>query len=167
MGKRKGGSRQQGAVTRADGSVTMESRPATLEVLSTWTGDSAPSILVTAHTERVVFNAPEGWQRLCVEQGVKVSKVDAVCVTSLGPAAVGGVPGYALTAADSGATAFALVGPPGAAAYVASTRHFMQRDNFQIHVKEMALGAGADAEACFASDVDGGARLVTDRKSVV
>ena len=107
MGKskkhRQGSSR--GVKTCADGTRTMDSRLTHVEILSTWTGDSAPSVLVTADTERVVFNAPEGWQRLCVEQSVKVSKVSTMCFSDLSPSATGGLPGYCLTAADVGTAA--------------------------------------------------------------
>ncbi|KAH8059160.1 3'-tRNA processing endoribonuclease [Aureococcus anophagefferens] len=82
MGKKKGRGRDGGPRTQADGSRCMDSRPTSVQLLSTWTGDSAPSLLVVADAERLVFNAPEGWQRLCVEHGVKVAR--AVVIESDG-----------------------------------------------------------------------------------
>ena len=93
MGKKSKAPRQQ-LHAQADGSRAMDSRPTHVEVLSTWTAarggvrpasappesgraapqDSAPALLVCADSERVAFNAPEGWQRLCVERGVKAAR---------------------------------------------------------------------------------------------
>ena len=99
MGK-KSKKKRQICHTQADGSRAMGSRPASMEVLSTWSSDSAPSLLFTADTERLVINIPEGWQRLCVEQKIKIGKVDAVCLTHLGPSAVGGLPHNESTTAE-------------------------------------------------------------------
>jgi len=136
MGK-KSKQRRQICHTQADGSRAMDSRPASLDVLSTWSGDSAPSLLFTADTERLVINVPEGWQRLCVEQKVKIGKVDAVCLTDLGPSAVGGLPGYQLTAYDAGLRKTTLRGPVGLKGYAASTRHFMNREDLEVDVDEV------------------------------
>ena len=79
----------------------------------------------TLREEHVCVGAGEGWQRLCVELGVKISRVERVAVTHLDPSAVGGVPGYCLTAADAGVTKIRLCGPPGLRGFVDATRHFM------------------------------------------
>lgn len=119
------------------GAVT--SRPSSLQILSTSSLDSSPSVLLCADGERIVFNAGEGWQRLCVESGVKVSKCDTVCVTHLAPEAVGGLPGYFLTVSDSGLSKLTVCGPPGLKSFVDATRHFMQRDKLTIDVDEVGL----------------------------
>ena len=137
MGK-KSKKKRQICHTQADGSRAMDSRPASMDVLSTWSSDSAPSLLFTADTERLVINVPEGWQRLCVEQKIKIGKVDAVCLTHLGPSAVGGLPGYQLTAYDAGLRKTTLRGPEGLGGYAASTRHFINREDLEIEVEEVS-----------------------------
>jgi ribonuclease Z len=137
MGK-KSKKKRQICHTQADGSRAMDSRPAALDILSTWSADSGPSLLFTADTERLVINIPEGWQRLCVEQKIKIGKVDAVCLTHLGPSAVGGLPGYQLTAYDAGLRKTTLRGPEGLRGYAASTRHFIGRDDLEVDVEEVS-----------------------------
>ena len=137
MGK-KSKKKRQICHTQADGSRAMDSRPASMDVLSTWSSDSGPSLLFTADTERLVINIPEGWQRLCVEQKIKIGKVDAVCLTHLGPSAVGGLPGYQLTAYDAGLRKTTLRGPEGLRGYAASTRHFINREDLEIEVEEVS-----------------------------
>ena len=163
MGKKKGRGRDGGPRTQADGSRCMDSRPTSVQLLSTWTGDSAPSLLVVADAERLVFNAPEGWQRLCVEHGVKVARVSTLCVTDLSPSAVGGLPGYMLTAADAGLKSLRLCGPTGLQAVLASTRHFMRRDDLSVAVEEAAPSAAA--APCLGAA--GGDRLVSVEAVVI
>lgn len=130
MGKKKGRSPQ----VSDDGARS--ARQTVLHILSTRTSDSSPSVMLSADRERIVFNAGEGWQRLCVEQGVRVSKCDTMCLTHISPEAVGGLPGYLLTAADAGLTRLWLCGPAGLNNFFAATRHFMQRDNLTIEIDE-------------------------------
>lgn len=130
MGKKKGRSPQFGDTS------ARSARQTVLHVLSTRTSDSSPSVMLTADRERIVFNAGEGWQRLCVEQGVRVSKCDTMCLTHISSDAVGGLPGYLLTAADAGLKCLWLCGPAGLKDFLAATRHFMQRDNLTIEIDE-------------------------------
>ncbi|KAH8069811.1 3'-tRNA processing endoribonuclease [Aureococcus anophagefferens] len=162
MGKKKGRGRDGGPRTQADGSRCMDSRPTSVQLLSTWTGDSAPSLLVVADAERLVFNAPEGWQRLCVEHGVKVARVSTLCVTDLSPAPPGGLPGYMLTGADAGLKSLRLCGPTGLQAVLASTRHFMRRDDLSVAVEEAAPPA-----APLRLGAAGGDRLVSVEAVVI
>ena len=43
---------------------------------------------------RVFFDIGEGIQRLCIEQKVKLGKLDQVCVTNILPSGTNGLPGY-------------------------------------------------------------------------
>ena len=78
-----------------------------------------------------------------VNAGVKVARVSTLCVTDLSPSAVGGLPGYMLTAADAGLKSLRLCGPTGLQAVLASTRHFMRRDDLSVAVEEAAPSAAA------------------------
>ncbi|KAJ8609873.1 hypothetical protein CTAYLR_007495 [Chrysophaeum taylorii] len=131
-----------------DGAMT--SRYTSLQLLSTSSGDSSPSVLVSSDAERILFNAGEGWQRMCVEQGVRISRCDTMCLTHLSPDAVGGLPGYLLTTADAGQTRVALCGPPGLRKYVAAMRHYFRRDELTIDVEELGSADVPVAETkCF------------------
>ena len=107
---------------------------ASVQVLSTRTVDGSPSVLITLDSERIAFNAGEGWQRFCVENGVKMHNLRAMCVTELTPGALGGVPGYCLTASESD---LRLAGPQGLDSYMKATRHFMPSN---VTVEELKGG---------------------------
>eukprot|EP00536_Pseudo-nitzschia_multiseries_P004462 jgi/Psemu1/253636/estExt_Genewise1Plus.C_740055 len=72
-----------------------------VRVLSTQTLDSSPSILLVApNGKKTLVNCGEGCQRIFLEFGQKVATIDRVCLTHLGHATIGGLPGMILTASD-------------------------------------------------------------------
>ena len=72
-----------------------------LRVLTSASLDSSPSLLlVSPDGSKVLINCGEGCQRAFIEYGQKVATVQAVCLTQLNHDAVGGLPGFLLTASD-------------------------------------------------------------------
>ncbi|CAI7832303.1 unnamed protein product [Closterium sp. NIES-53] len=66
-----------GAVGGAGGEKLAQNRTAYLQVLGTGmdTGDTSPCVLLFFERLRLVFNAGEGLQRLCIEHRIRLSKV--------------------------------------------------------------------------------------------
>ncbi|KAL3911724.1 MAG: hypothetical protein SGILL_007170, partial [Bacillariaceae sp.] len=76
-----------------------------VRILSVQTIDSSPSLLlVSPNGRKTLVNCGEGCQRIFLEFAQKISSVDRVCITSLKPDAMAGLPGMILTAADVGTT---------------------------------------------------------------
>ena len=57
------------------------------------TGDTTPSVLLFFDHERYIFNAGEGFQRFCVEHGIKMAKLSGVLLTRMSTEAAGGLAG--------------------------------------------------------------------------
>jgi ribonuclease Z len=66
-----------------------------VRVLSVSTTHSAPAVVVVSDLNRLLFNCPEGTQRLCVEHKVRLAKTSGIFVTSMDPKAICGLPGIA------------------------------------------------------------------------
>lgn len=62
-------------------------------LLSTRCVDSYPCVVVVTENNRILFDVGEGTQRLCVEHGVKLSKMNDVFITRLSPECIGGLSG--------------------------------------------------------------------------
>jgi ribonuclease Z len=76
---------------------------AVVRVLTVGDVDTSPSLLLIAPDgTKILVDCGDGCQRVCLEQGEKMSSIRAVCFTSLnGATTIGGFPGFLLTAADS------------------------------------------------------------------
>jgi ribonuclease Z len=142
-----------------------------VRVLATSSVDSTPSILLVAPgNSKVLVNCGEGCQRTFIEYSQRLTTVRAVCLTHLGPEAIGGLPGVILTSADQQAASDAndivagnkknqkpkdasgskkpaldIIGPTNTQKFLHSLRHFMLRENFQIQVHE---GARSSVQTC-------------------
>ena len=65
-----------------------------IQILGTQTADSTPSILVTMDSgKRYLFNLGEGSQRFCLENRVRLNKLEHVFVTRVQWETCGGIPG--------------------------------------------------------------------------
>ncbi len=80
---------------------------ASIKILTTSTVDSSPSILlISPNGKRILVNCGEGCQRCFLESPTdKVRAVNQICVTAIGHATTGGLPGLILTSADVHANA--------------------------------------------------------------
>ncbi|CAM9450499.1 unnamed protein product, partial [Chrysoparadoxa australica] len=119
---------------------------ATLQVLSTGTAYSSPSVMIATSHKRYLFNAGEGTQRLCMEHKLRLAKMGNLFITHLGTEAIAGVPGMILTVADIGRTEVSclvllsltlppqmtLHGPSGLQHFFQATRHFMNRPGLML-----------------------------------
>eukprot|EP00891_Asterochloris_glomerata_P007557 jgi/Astpho2/7557/Aster-x0775 len=64
------------------------------------TGDTLPSVLLFFDKHRYLFNAGEGFQRYCVEHRHRLVRMKQVLATQASHTALGGLPGFILTASD-------------------------------------------------------------------
>ena len=79
---------------------------ASVRILTTSSVDSSPTILlVSPNGSKILVNCGEGCQRSFLEHSQRLNTVQAICLTHLGPEAVGGLPGAILTTADGAAAA--------------------------------------------------------------
>lgn len=79
---------------------------ASVRILTTSSVDSSPAILLVApNGSKILVNCGEGCQRAFLEHSQRLTTVQAICLTHLGPDAVGGLPGAILTTADGAAAA--------------------------------------------------------------
>ena len=107
-----------------------------VQLLSVSGPSSSTCIVVTTSLRKFIVDVPEGTQRLCIEHRVRLGKIDCVCLTRLGAETVCGLPGYVLTASDTGKEELDVIGPSGVNAFWYSTRHFLYRPNFQMNISE-------------------------------
>ena len=61
------------------------------------TEDCSPSVLLFFDHQRYLFNAGEGFQRYCVEHGVKMARLDSVLLTRMSTATAAGLSGMLLS----------------------------------------------------------------------
>lgn len=64
-----------------------------LVLLSTHCVDSSPCVVLVTENNRILFDVGEGTQRLCVEHGIKLAKMNDVFLTRFSTECVGGLPG--------------------------------------------------------------------------
>ena len=86
-----------------------------LQVLSLEARDASPCVVVTTDNLRLMFDVGEGTQRLALEHGVRLSKLEGIFLTRLSSETVCGLPGMVLTVADVGRSGFLVHGPHGIA----------------------------------------------------
>ena len=94
--------------------------------------DSSAAFVIASEQRRYLVNCGEGTQRLCVEHGVKLSRLTHVLLTSNAWHCVGGVPGALLTVADAGVTTLRLTAPRGFARTLVAARAFLHRARFTV-----------------------------------
>ena len=66
------------------------------------TEDCSPSVLLFFDHQRYLFNAGDGFQRFCVEHGVRMSRLESVMLTRSATAALGGLSGMLLSMVQEG-----------------------------------------------------------------
>lgn len=96
-----------------------------LQLLTTATSDSKPSLLVTFDSQRYLFNAPESISRVFVQSRIGMRKISKVFLGDLNESA--GLPGFVLSTVEAGNHQVELVGPEGTDHLVATYRFFTRR----------------------------------------
>ncbi|GAA5907088.1 hypothetical protein JCM8208_004509 [Rhodotorula glutinis] len=104
-----------------------------VSVLTTHTVDSHPSLLVAFDSHRYLFNAPEGFSRIALQNKVGLRKVGHVFLGDAGESA-GGLPGFVLTSVEAGNDRIKVYGPEGTDHLLASCRYFTRRDKLSLQV---------------------------------
>lgn len=108
-----------------------------LEVLGTGGLGTFPSIVAASDNDRLLFECGDGTQRLCTENGVRISKVSRIYLSSNSPRSNGGLGGFLLTRSDlASGEKTEVFGPPGTAGIVRSFRYFYQRPTRLVSVYE-------------------------------
>ena len=96
-------------------------------------------------TQRILFKASEGTQRVCAEHGIRIAgnstetsaRLTSIWIDSLRWDCIGGLAGFLATVADVGTLGVKLFGPPGLHSVVCGMRPFLQRDNFDLQIHEI------------------------------
>ncbi|GLI60588.1 hypothetical protein VaNZ11_002748 [Volvox africanus] len=107
-----------------------------LQVLALDIDHTSPSVLLFFNSERYLFNAGEGIQRLFREHKIKISQINSYFITRVSTETLGGMPGMALSVTPPDArgllgkqAACTVKGPPGLASYVAAFRGYINYEN--------------------------------------
>ncbi|KAI9202724.1 beta-lactamase-like protein [Polychytrium aggregatum] len=108
-----------------------------IQILGTETGDSTPSVLACFDTQKYLFNVGEGTQRFCIENKVRLSKLQHIFLTKIRWSSCGGIPGMLLSLADAGNRRITLHGGKNLTHFLASTRHFVFRMDSAVSTNEM------------------------------
>ncbi|SCV69435.1 BQ2448_2455 [Microbotryum intermedium] len=103
-----------------------------LSMLSTSSSDSRPALLVTFESQRYLFNTPESISRVCVQNRIGLKRVGHVFAGNLSESA--GLPGFILSAVETGNHEIRVVGPPGIDHLLASYRFFTRREKLSLEV---------------------------------
>ncbi|KAL2916967.1 hypothetical protein HK105_203399 [Polyrhizophydium stewartii] len=108
-----------------------------LQVVSTHTGDSAPSVMLHFDSARYLFNCGEGTQRICNQHKLRLGKLRTIFLTRTRWSCFGGLPGMLLTLADAGISAFELFGPRNTSYTLAAARRFVRRPNIRVAANDV------------------------------
>ncbi|KDE03913.1 hypothetical protein MVLG_05605 [Microbotryum lychnidis-dioicae p1A1 Lamole] len=103
-----------------------------LSMLSTSSSDSRPALLVTFESHRYLFNTPESISRVCVQNRIGLKRVGHVFAGNLSEST--GLPGFILSAVETGNHEIQIVGPPGIDHLLASYRFFTRREKLSLKV---------------------------------
>ena len=93
--------------------------------------------------QRYLFNAGDGFQRFCVEHGVRMSRLESVMLTRSATAALGGLSGMLLSMVQEGpggevgsimggASRMAVFGPRGLRNFVSGARSYVGMRNLEL-----------------------------------
>ncbi|GJP61999.1 hypothetical protein CLOP_g19109 [Closterium sp. NIES-67] len=128
-GRGGGGGVGEGAAGGAGGEKLAQNRTAYVQVLGTGmdTGDTSPCVLLFFERLRLVFNAGEGLQRLCIEHKIRLAKIDKIFLSRVCTETAGGLPGMLLTLANTGETGITvdICGPSDLHRLAAAMRCFV------------------------------------------
>ncbi|KAJ3128880.1 hypothetical protein HK098_003207 [Nowakowskiella sp. JEL0407] len=127
-----------------------------IQLISTHLPETFPSLLLHFDKARYLINCPEGTQRLCSTQSIKLSKLNTLLFTHLTWRNFGGLPGMLLTLTDSGVTSVKLAGC-GVEDALSNCQNFVYRENVDVAVVEFS-----ESEESTSSSSENGSSLVLD-----
>ncbi|GAA6009767.1 hypothetical protein JCM10207_004185 [Rhodosporidiobolus poonsookiae] len=107
-----------------------------VSVLTTHTVDSHPSLLVTFDNQRYLFNTPEAFSRIALQNKVGLRKVGHVFLGDLEQSA--GLPGFVLSSVEAGIDKIQIFGPEGAEQLLASCRFFTRREKLSLKITSLS-----------------------------
>ncbi|SPP74092.1 ribonuclease Z, mitochondrial [Drosophila guanche] len=111
-----------------------------LQVLGAGANGSPSAVYLFTDQSRYLFNCGEGTQRLAHEYKTRLSRLEQIFVTRNTWAAVGGLPGLALTIQDAGVRSVGLHGPSHLATMLQSMRRFVVLKNLQMQTVDCTAG---------------------------
>ncbi|XP_022232324.2 ribonuclease Z, mitochondrial [Drosophila obscura] len=112
-----------------------------LQVLGAGANGSPTAVYLFTDQSRYLFNCGEGTQRLAHEYKTRLSRLEQIFVTRNTWAAVGGLPGLALTIQDAGVRNVGLHGPSHLSTMLQSMRRFVILKNLQMQTVDCTAGS--------------------------
>ncbi|KAJ1920472.1 hypothetical protein H4219_001309 [Mycoemilia scoparia] len=114
-----------------------------VQIINTPSSNSgnSSSILIHFDNGRYLINCPEGTQRLCAEQKVRLIHLRSLFLTQMHWRHFGGFPGMLLTLADAGVQSLDVVGGPNVTHGLVATRHFLLRNGLALKTKELLFNS--------------------------
>ncbi|KAG8798257.1 hypothetical protein FRC17_007524, partial [Serendipita sp. 399] len=111
-------------------------QPWTARVTSTCTSDTDPTLLITFPDAKYLFNCPENTTRNVLQHGFGLNKYRAIFLSRITAHTGLGLPGFLMTLADSGTKTLKVHGPPGLSHFLASSRHYLNRESLRLEASE-------------------------------
>ncbi|CAG8472470.1 9675_t:CDS:10 [Ambispora leptoticha] len=110
-----------------------------IQILGCATPDTTPSVLVhfdTRAAQRYLFNCGEGTQRVCLENKVRLPKLQNIFTTRVVWETLGGLPGMLLSMADAGIPSARILGGENLTHFLVATRNFIVRSTMSVETLE-------------------------------
>ena len=86
-----------------------------------------PNATATLIFAQCLINVGESLQRFCMDNNIKLSKLNTIMVSSLSPHHTSGLPGLIIALSGLGLAEVNIIGPPGLDSYVNATKAFANR----------------------------------------
>jgi hypothetical protein len=96
-----------------------------LQVLSTSTSDTQPSLLLTFGDAKYLFYSPSSTARLCTSNQIRIKKLSHIFLGELDES--DGLPGIILSSFEAGNRHLGIIGPIGTGHLIASYRSYCRR----------------------------------------
>ncbi|CAG8487437.1 10121_t:CDS:10 [Ambispora gerdemannii] len=110
-----------------------------IQILGCATPDTTPSVIVhfdTRAPQRYLFNCGEGTQRVCLENKVRLPKLQNIFTTRVVWETLGGLPGMLLSMADAGIPNARILGGENLTHFLVATRSFIVRSTMSVETLE-------------------------------
>ncbi|TDL24665.1 hypothetical protein BD410DRAFT_745395 [Rickenella mellea] len=107
-----------------------------VNVLSSVSSDTEPTIVVTFDSAKYIFNVGENTTRAFLQSPRGWRKAKSIFLTGICTDRSAGLPGFLMTLADSGLKEMSVIGPEGLLHFLASARLYTYRDNMDVTAVE-------------------------------
>ncbi|KAG9284291.1 hypothetical protein G9A89_002101 [Geosiphon pyriformis] len=110
-----------------------------LQILGCATPDTTPSVLLHFDTKaprRYLFNCGEATQRICLENHLRLTRLQNIFATRIDWETMGGLPGFLLSMADSGVAKAKVYGGENLTHFIVATRSFIVRSSMSLETHE-------------------------------